>query len=848
MKKMIEDTKRRYTGKFYTPTLFVDYAHKMMCEQFGDDWKEKYVVWDNCFDGETEYLSENGWKKLSEYDGGKVMQYNSDESAEFVTPLRYINQEYNGEMLHYVSSQMDILCTLDHKFVVKNDKKDRSQDLFKVSAIELFDKYNSVKNVHLIVPKTFNFDGNIEIDENLLRIYVAVNADGTYCRKGDWYCVRLKKERKKQRIAELLFNAKMEYKLAEYGEYTEYRFHLPINPKHFPSEWYNLSNRCKEIIMDEILLWDGSLVNGKFGIRKTYSTSKKDDADFIAFVGASCGYGINVREDKRGERTNYLLSFTRIKNTKISTKSTFTKEVNTEGRVYCFEVESGMLVVRRNGKIFVSSNCCGTKNLTRDYNFNELYCSTLENAELEISERYNKEATSFQFDFLNDSLDKLPQGLKDALEQNKPIIFLINPPYATACSMGKTSKKGCAKTMVNQQMLDEKIGACSQNLYAQFLYRIMKIKQQYELTDVHIGLFSPTLFLSGTSWKGFRNVFFKEFAFNDAVQFKASHFADVADSWGISFSIWGNGVNADNHNFNYNLIDNIDGEIQIVGEKVVYNIDGGKTASDWSKEPIKKIKAKDAPQISSGINVKQDGKGTLVENAIAYLGNNSNNVGMSEMYSAIYSSCSSRSHGYSITADNFDRCTALFAARKLIVGNWVNSKDEYFAPNESNEHYQEFVNDSIVYSLFHSASNQSSLRGVEYKGKNWDIKNEFFFMGKDEIMKLANENCNDYCYEDCRKSNERYVYNLLKDIELSADAKAVLDKARELVVKSFKYRSLFNEEHPKYQLDKCWDAGWYQIKAMLKEYMPDKLKEFQTLYKALADKMRPMVYELGFLK
>lgn len=64
----------------------------------------------------------------------------------------------------------------------------------------------------------------------------------------------------------------------------------------------------------------------------------------------------------------------------------------------------------------VWDNCCGTKNLTRDYRFKELYCSTLENAELDISSKYNPEATSFQFDFLNDPLDKLPNGLLQAFE------------------------------------------------------------------------------------------------------------------------------------------------------------------------------------------------------------------------------------------------------------------------------------------------------------------------------------------------------------------------------------------------------------------------------------------------
>ena len=496
-------------------------------------------------------------------------------------------------------------------------------------------------------------------------------------------------------------------------------------------------------------------------------------------------------------------------------------------------------------KYVVWDNCCGTKNLTRDYHFKELYCSTLENAELEISSRYNKEAVSFQFDFLNDSLDKLPEGLRYSFEDNKPIIFLINPPYATATNRDETSKEGVAKTMINEQMLADKIGASSQNLYAQFLYRIAEIKKQYNLTNVHIGLFSPTLFLTGTAWKGFRNYFLNEFNFADAVQFKASHFADVADSWGISFSIWNSGICENRNEFNYNLIDNVDGEINIVGSKVVYNIDGEKSASEWAKSNNKNTK--DYPNFTNALNVTEKSCGKMVDGAFGYMNNGGNNIDQNMQMVALFSGMYSNAHGISLIESNFTKCTALFSARKLIEKTWVNSKDEYLAPNVENEKYKEFENDSIVYSLFHSASNQSSLREVEYKGKKWDIKNEFFFMSKDEIKKLANENNNDYCYEDCRKSNERYVYNLLKDIELSAEAKAVLDKAKELVVKSFKYRSLFNEEHPEYQINN-WDCGWYQIKALVKEYMPNEYKEFNELYKKLADKMRPMVYELGFLK
>lgn len=503
-------------------------------------------------------------------------------------------------------------------------------------------------------------------------------------------------------------------------------------------------------------------------------------------------------------------------------------------------------------KFVVWDNCSGTKNLTRDYYFKELYCSTLEKAELEISERYNKEAVAFQFDFLNDSLDKLPEGLKEALENNKPIIFFINPPYATAAN-GKTdgdSKEGCAKTIVNEEMVKCGFGNGSRNLYAQFLYRIMMIKEQYNLTNVHIALFSPTLFLSGTSYKVFREYFCKEFSYNSGVQFKASHFADVADNWGISFSIWNGGETIDKNNFNYKLIDNIDGEIEVVGEKDVYNIDGLTTASDWAKTSSNNEKVEQV-YLTSAIKIKESDKfkAYTLNNSIGGFVNSGNNVDKNTQ--SCYFTCGSISTATGaithVMKDNFTKCTALFSARKLIEKNWVNSKDEYLAPNEEHPQYQEFVNDSIIFSLFHSASNQSSLRQVEYKGKKWDIKNEFFFMSKNEILDLANEYGFDFTFNDANVSNERYVYTLLQNIELSNEAKVVLDKAIELTKKSFRYRELFNEEHPEYQILN-WDASYYQLKAMWKEYMPQEYKEFTELYKKLADKMRPMVYELGFLK
>jgi len=44
--RLIEDETRKRQGEFFTPRILVDEAHKMISDEFGSDWKEKYVVWD----------------------------------------------------------------------------------------------------------------------------------------------------------------------------------------------------------------------------------------------------------------------------------------------------------------------------------------------------------------------------------------------------------------------------------------------------------------------------------------------------------------------------------------------------------------------------------------------------------------------------------------------------------------------------------------------------------------------------------------------------------------------------------------------------------------------------------
>ena len=120
---------------------------------------------------------------------------------------------------------------------------------------------------------------------------------------------------------------------------------------------------------------------------------------------------------------------------------------------------------------------------------------------------------------------------------------------------------------------------------------------------------------------------------------------------------------------------------------------------------------------------------------------------------------------------------------------------------------------------------------------------------KESILDLAEQYNNTECYEDGITQEDSFAYKkLIERADTMTDiAIKVLSAGRNLIINSFQYRELFNESHPEYQINN-WDAGWYQIKELLKEFIPDELKAFRKLHKQLGDNIRQQVYELGFLK
>jgi hypothetical protein len=106
--------------------------------------------------------------------------------------------------------------------------------------------------------------------------------------------------------------------------------------------------------------------------------------------------------------------------------------------------------------------------------FWQLFCSTLDQEELDaaqLSKSYDERFTTvFQYDFLNDPYEKLPESLRLAIENGSELTFFCNPPYGTAVA---GTHKGSNKAESNDTEVNRSIKDFSlEDLLSQFIYKM----------------------------------------------------------------------------------------------------------------------------------------------------------------------------------------------------------------------------------------------------------------------------------------------------------------------------------------------------------------------------------------
>lgn len=495
--------------------------------------------------------------------------------------------------------------------------------------------------------------------------------------------------------------------------------------------------------------------------------------------------------------------------------------------------------------------CCGVGNLeVKHSNPRNIYMSTLDQADVDVMKATKTcvAAQRFQYDYLNDDIaddgkidysltNKVPQGLRDAIASGKKILVLINPPYAAATNRGNTAqvgdaeyKTGVAKTKFAAKAMAD-YGKASNELFTQFVARIA-----LEMPTATLAMFSTLKYINAPDFETFRNKWAATYRGGFVVHNKA--FDGLKGKFPIGFLIWQTDQTMKSRIAEV-AAEALDREARPIGEKKFFNIPTSQYLSAWIVRPktndVNVIPLKNAVTPATAT---KDLRGTKwAEGAIACMDCAGNDLQHAEQHTVIFSSGYGSAGGFLITDKNLWQAAIVFAARRLIAPTWLNDRDQFLQPTEPLS--EEFKTDCLIWMLFNRCNRTAGANGLEWNGKQWSLVNHFIPFTETEVGAPD-------------RFESDFMVQYLADKTLSLEAQAVLDAGRTLWRIYFTHtdaRSVRDE----YKLNRP-DVGWYQIRNALKarsesgDTAPVNFAPFEQAYQALTEKLKPMVFQLGFLR
>lgn len=491
--------------------------------------------------------------------------------------------------------------------------------------------------------------------------------------------------------------------------------------------------------------------------------------------------------------------------------------------------------------------CAGVGNLEAKHsNLRNVFMSTLDQADVTIM-RSNPAfagAEIFQYDYLNDDItdfggvdyslsNKLPLILRHAIadarerkESAKPILVLINPPYGEAAnSQGNAGKTGIATTKLSHGMDD--LGYAARELFVQFMHRAM-----FELPTAKLAMFAKIKYVNAPNFDRFRERWRAKFL--DGFVVPSRVFDGIKGNYPISFLLWDMASEEPSTSISTIVLDR-DGIA--IGEKTFFNIPNHRFLSNWIPR-ARKSKSEAVPLINA---ITPISKTQHIRNrhwsdgAIAHFFCNGNDLQNAGTMTAIFSSVHSIGHagGYFVTEDNLWQVAVVFAVRRVIPQTWLNDRDQFLQPSQPLPN--EFKSDCLVWMLFNGSNLTAGADGLRWNDRDWSLVNHFIPFTEAQVGATG-------------RFESDFMVRQVASLTFSPEARSVLDEGRKLWTR-FHATGFPRKIRNEYKLGRP-DAGWYQIRRALEDYNdtePTDLDPFKAAYAALTAKLRPQVYQLGFL-
>lgn len=491
--------------------------------------------------------------------------------------------------------------------------------------------------------------------------------------------------------------------------------------------------------------------------------------------------------------------------------------------------------------------CCGVGNLeVKHSNYRNVFMSTLDQVDIDIMRANNVcvGAEMFQYDYLNDDVtdfgeidyaltNKVPPALRRAIadaregkEGAKPILVLINPPYAeTGAGIGKgdENKVGVERTRINHFMRETDLGYASKELFTQFLVRMM-----IELPRVTLAMFSTLKYVNSPNFEPFRRKWMARYLAGFVVHSRA--FDGLQGDFPIGFLIWDVCEKIAVNKVPVNVLDRGGA---LVGEKNYAAYPNSTYLNLWMDKTIATgpvaLPLSNALGVSKNPRIKRQ-----FANAVGYLYASNNDLQHSAIETLITSSIYTGGNGGGVylTQHNLWQAAIVFAVRRLIKPTWLNDRDQFLQPSEPLS--DAFKSDCLVWMLFNGSNLTAGADGLRWDDRDWSLVNHFIPFTESQVGARG-------------RFESDFMVRHIAGMAFSAEARAVLDAGRALWTR-YHATSFPRRIRDEFKLNRP-DAGWYQIRRALDAHdaEPTDFGPFKTAYAALGAKLRPLVYELGFL-
>ena len=503
-------------------------------------------------------------------------------------------------------------------------------------------------------------------------------------------------------------------------------------------------------------------------------------------------------------------------------------------------------------KYIVWDMCAGVGNLEAKHsNLRNVYMSTLDAEDVTIM-RSNPAfagAEIFQYDYLNDDVDdfgqidydlsgKLPQGLRQAIDDAragkkgaKPILVLINPPYAEAMNSDNTKDSGAnaamksrvASTQIGHGMAH--LGYAARELFVQFLHRIM-----LELPNANLAMFSTLKYVNAPNFEQFREQWVAQYLDGFVVHSKA--FDGLKGHFPIGFLVWNLAVQKPARAVGVFALDKAAG---LVGEHKFYREPPRPPLSEWIVRPrSNRVPALPLKNALLPTTRTKDVRGKWwADEAIASLMCKGNDFQNAAKSTALFSSGYNSAGALFVTPGNLWQAAIVFSVRRLIKPTWLNDRDQFLQPSQPLT--EEFKSDCLVWMLFNGSNLTAGADGLNWDDRDWSLTNHFIPFTEAQVGANA-------------RFESDFMRQYMTGMAFSPKAQAVLDEGLKLFQR-FHVIGFPNKIRQEFKLGRA-DAGWYQIRLALEAYSDTEFTDFdrfKAAYIDLTTKLRPQVFELGFL-